>query len=365
LASIEEKNRQSIARGRYFKWLRQRFQNIDLVELADEPAPINLRQIFVPMYVGNEDVNEGSMATPDKVEQEQPAGEKAWDLLIRDPFVVLSGRPGSGKSTLAKVLISELCSERFPDIKKSIAGEKTITPIPFILRDYPDIFKIENIDGLLDQWWEKVEAQSKQDKFEIDVPCLRLSLNAGPEISPLLLIFDGIDETGGSGVRSKIIRLAFQARQRGCRILITGRPAGLTDLDFALIGRELISSEQSTFTGPDYSGPSGPEKGAELNTNIKITYLLPFNWDQINTFIRAWYNLRLEWKAKTDMGVANFLNALQDKGRAYLQALARRPIFMTLMALVHCSRNEMPYGRAQLYEAIIDLYLARQERHRQ
>jgi predicted NACHT family NTPase len=84
---------------------------------------------------------------------------------------------------------------------------------------------------------------------------------------------------------------------------------------------------------------------------------LPFTRPQIETFIEKWYQLRPEWLHQRERGIKDFLGALHDAQRPHLLSLARRPIFLALMALVHCTRNEMPHGRAALYEAIIDLYL--------
>ncbi|MBL3599528.1 MAG: hypothetical protein JMN25_06635 [gamma proteobacterium endosymbiont of Lamellibrachia anaximandri] len=61
-------------------------------------------------------------------------------------------------------------------------------------------------------------------------------------------------------------------------------------------------------------------------------------------------------------GLARFQQALEK--RPYLRTLARRPIFLTMMSSVHVSRTRMPEGRADLYGAIIELYLVRQESNR-
>jgi predicted NACHT family NTPase len=48
-------------------------------------------------------------------------------------------------------------------------------------------------------------------------------------------------------------------------------------------------------------------------------------------------------------GVQSFLKHLQRPRQGQLLVLARRPIFITLMALVNCTPNRMPEGRAILY----------------
>ncbi|MEA2693078.1 MAG: hypothetical protein QOJ16_2465 [Acidobacteriota bacterium] len=98
-------------------------------------------------------------------------------------------------------------------------------------------------------------------------------------------------------------------------MLVTGRPTGFADL----------------------AGPDG--LGDETRSPLRLHFLLPFAWEQIVAFVDRWYHLRDEWERKRKEGVDRFLGHLADRGRGYLLSLARRPIFLTLMALVHTTQN--------------------------
>ena len=112
--SIAEKNARLKARGVYYRWLLQQYGSIPLIELADDPDPISLRQIYIPLRLGNEDIDDTAMNPPDEFEQENSdnqLGFDAFDVVLNNPFLVISGRPGAGKTTFVKALVNELCGE--------------------------------------------------------------------------------------------------------------------------------------------------------------------------------------------------------------------------------------------------------------
>lgn len=326
--------------------------------MSDEAEPVSLRQIFVPLRVSDEDLAESAMAGPEDVlEKETEAalpGVDAFKLLEEHPFICLAGLPGSGKTTLVKAIIGELCGGQPSPLRRSLAGDKGIAPVPIILRELSGFERMQSFDDLMDAWWENL-AQKARQSSKLDIERLRhcfAPAEAGGDGFPLLLLFDGIDETGGADVRSQLAHFASIAwMYYGYRVLITGRPNGFDGISKGKSHRLKVDKEN---------------QNGELRFRIGMPFkLLPLSWPQIRNFIHRWYGLRLEWKIKRDLGTSHFLEALRDPARAYLLTLARRPIFLTLMALVHCTDNEMPHGRAELYRRIVDLYLNRQERHRQ
>ena len=195
--------------------------------------------------------------------------------------------------------------------------------------------------------------QAKADRLPLDIPRLKASFHPDGDAYPALLLFDGIDEVGGPDTRNQIIRMADDARRKGFRVLVTGRPNGFKDLQ-----PDKLSDDRAAYN------VETPSLADLARADFSLYYLLPFAWEQIEYFIRHWYLLRDEWKRQRETGIESFLNALRDPRRPYLLTLARRPIFLSLMALVHCSDNEMPDGRGKLYARIVDLYLGRQDRQR-
>jgi len=387
-----ERNARLRALSAYFRWLLKYYTSAELAEMSDESDPVSLRQIFVSMRVGEgtgaetaladsvarmeplaaqsggiepptfphsassmRAISVDTMAGPIEVAEKETTdnlpGVDAFELLQREAFVCLSGLPGSGKTTLVKALLTELCSHQPSRLRTALAGTRGIAPVPLMLRELSGLDTIKTFDDLMEAWWNNLEKRASQGDA-LDIARLKICFSLDGDAFPLLLLLDGIDETGGVAVRQNILKIASDVWMRyGYRILVTGRPNGFEGIRM-VEGQGLFASKETT--------------SGELNLRIgQPFHLLPLSWPQIQSFINKWYQLRPEWEIKRKEGTSHFLAALQDPNRAYLLPLARRPIFLTLMALVHCTRNEMPHGRAELYEAIVDLYLNRQERHRQ
>lgn len=362
--SPTEKNARMQARADYFRWLNKYYGSAELAEITDEPEPVSLRQIFVPMRVSRKNRSETNMAPPDRVvELETPdrlRGQDAFDLVAESSFVCLSGLPGSGKTTLTKALIGELCGSHPSRLRTMLQGQRGIAPIPIVLRDIAGIDGIHSFEDLMEAWWRNLQRQAEQGD-SLDIVRLRASFSAEGDAFPLLLLFDGLDETGGPDLRQALMDMAITAHNHdGDRVVVTGRPSGFDGLDIPY----LVWKEADNIGKIPWAKTRRETVGISLTKDC-LYHLLPLAWPQIENFIDSWYRLRPKWEIKRDEGCTRFLQALQDPQRDYLLTLARRPIFLTLMALVHCTRNEMPHGRADLYEAIVDLYLNRQDRHRQ
>lgn len=362
--SPAEQNARMQARADYFRWLNKYYGSAELAEITDEPEPVSLRQIFVPMRVSRKNRSESNMAPPDRVvELETPdrlRGQDAFDLVAESSFVCLSGLPGSGKTTLTKALISELCGSHPSRLRTTLQGQRGIAPVPIVLRDIAGIDGIHSFEELMEAWWRNLQRQAEQGD-SLDIVRLRASFSTEGDAFPLLLLFDGLDETGGPDLRQALLDMAIAAHNHGGdRVVVTGRPSGFDGLDIPY----LVWKEADNIGKIPWAKTRRETVGISLTKDC-LYHLLPLAWPQIENFIDSWYHLRPEWEIKRDEGCTRFLQALQDPQRDYLLTLARRPIFLTLMALVHCTRNEMPHGRADLYEAIVDLYLNRQDRHRQ
>lgn len=360
--SNAEKNARLKARGVYYRWLVRQYGSIPLMEMADDPDPISLRQIYIPLRLGDKDVDDGSMNPPDKFKEETEAnqlGQDAFDEVLSQRFLVISGRPGAGKTTFVKALVNELCGSYSSPFRSRMQKQiGNVLVMPIILRELPRIAEADSLEALLAMWWEHQVALNTQARLPsrninsldgdlrnaeplnadpLDVDRLQASLTH--DNFTILLLFDGVDEVGCLEIRERIFKFATHAVEHS-RIILTGRPSGLADLqNFTVVDGERVIPQAWRF-------------------------VLPLTRPQIDTFITKWYHSRPEWISKFQAGTDDFRKALSDPSRPHLLSLARRPIFLTLMSLVHCTRNEMPHGRAALYRAIVDLYLERQQRNR-
>ena len=356
--SNKAKNARVTARGDYTRWLAKRFGSIDLMMTKEGENRVSLSKIYIPTRLDTEDPDEKSIGTPDEVAEEQKLGWEAKEIIAEQPLTVISGRPGSGKSTLTQALIYELCNSNSKshfqrDLIQSIQSTNKeldlhradkVLPIPLILRSFQkELADINTFDDLITLWWQKAAEESHDKRYNntaVNAEALMQSIHPEGDDIPMLVVFDGIDEVGGLVQREKIMALAEQALIQGNRVVVTGRPTGFSDLKHnAFAGRWEAWRQQ-------------------------LHHVQPFSWPEISTFIEQFYRVQDEWKHLRVQGIEQFNGALQDQQKSYLLNLARRPIFLTLMALVHINDTVMPYGRADLYQRIIDLYLIRQTQHK-
>ncbi|MFT4924911.1 MAG: hypothetical protein ACI8WB_001001 [Phenylobacterium sp.] len=357
------KNNRISARGDYTRWLAQRFGSINLMTTQEGQDRVSLSKIYVPIRLDKKDREEQSIGSPDKVDEETSLGEDARDIIASERITVISGRPGSGKTTLTQALIYELCYQKNSEFRTKLIGDmfeqneelgfkksQSVLPVPLILRNYQqELMQVESFDELLNTWWQKaweeVQDKSRYGKHRLDIEQLKQSVDPQGDNIPLLIIFDGIDEVGGEQ-REIIIGFVEEAIEQGHRVVLTGRPTGFVDFQVSVF----------------IMGPEGDRGGTFVPFNI--SYVQPFSWKEINHFIEQIYRVSDEWKNLREQGITQFDQALRDPQRSYLLNLARRPIFLTLMSLVHINDTAMPHGRANLYERIIDLYLVRQTQHK-
>jgi len=353
LARIAEKNARAGARGVYIRWLAERFGTLDLMLTQRGEDRVSLRRIYVPLRVDTEDRADESLGGPEQAQKEQLPGQDALELIADSRFVAISGRPGSGKTTLVQALIGELTREGPSPVRDKLAGERGILPVPLILRDYQDrLDDVRGLDDLLDLWWSHAADEAAATGFALDLPRLRASyastVHGQGDAMPLLVLFDGLDEVGGTRTRQRILDIAAGHVPRVRCALVTGRPGGFAGLKH--------QKRQPVLYNIDYLGISI----ILAYEPLAVYHLQPFAFPQIRDFITRFLRLRQEWQVEVRRLLQEFEFALQDPRRPHLLNLARRPIFLTLMALVHVNERSMPHGRADLYERIVDLYLNRQ-----
>ena len=395
------------ARGAYYRWLVQQYGSIPMLELQeDNQDPISLRKIFIPLRLDVEDRDESSINPPAKFHEESKdnqLGQDAFEEIVQYDFLVISGRPGAGKTTLIKALINELCGTHTSNFRSKMHERcGALFTIPMILRELPEIESADSFDDLLNQWWQRLDELNnlaydrKTFAERLDIKSLRASLEHD-DLQPLIL-FDGIDEVGSFDLRRKIYKFAQDANNQGYRAIVTGRPSGLADLHTALKSGELSRagyklelkraiddlSSHEALELKNTTSILDAENESELKSSIEFLsttqesprifkssiseeqwrFIQPLTRPQIDLFIKKWYQLDPTWVSKLGTHPEEFKAALADPQRDHLLPLARRPIFLSLMAIVHCTKNEMPHGRAELYKTIVDVYLTRQRKHR-
>ncbi|MCF3597073.1 HEAT repeat domain-containing protein [Planktothrix agardhii 1032] len=240
----------------------------------------------------------------------------AKDLLTKNQAkkVVLLGAPGSGKTTLLSyfsVIIAQNQSELL-----GLNSEVDWLPILIRMRDYA---RFENLSIL--EYYQQFCHKS------LVVP----SLPGGffehwLEDGRALILLDGLDEIVEDGKRNEIVKKIenFLGRYDQNRVMITSRPAGYR--------RDFFRAEEF----PHY-------------------WLQPFDDKKINAFIENWYNSRTPDPEEAKLRKEDIRKAFEKNPR--LQLLARNPLLLTIITLIHRYQAQLPKERYKLYHCAVQTLL--------
>jgi HEAT repeat protein len=227
--------------------------------------------------------------------------------------VVLLGAPGSGKTMLSSYFTLMLCQSNPTEI--SLDAEVEL-PILVRIRDWiskPD-------QGLLSYLRWDAEAN--------------LSINNLPlgffehwlERGQALILLDGLDEVVNEAQQSKVVEKieTFLHQYQNNPAVITSRPAGY--------------------------------RGAFNLDEFPHYTLESFDDKQVETFIDHWYDSRLkDDKAQAERRKVDLQKAFARNDR--IRLLARNPLLLTLITLIHRDGGELPKQRYKLYERAVEMLL--------
>ena len=264
----------------------------------------------------------------------------AQEMIDTESKLVLLGDPGSGKSTLVNYLTHILAQAGLADSEKWLSqlenkGAWTtglVFPVHVVLREFaaqaPALSSGRDAAGTADVFLDYLENTVKPTGFW---PVLNAFLL--DERITCLFLLDGLDEVPESQ-RKTVVRIidAFAAQYHWHRYLVTCRI-------YAYIG-------QSYQLG-----------------GFQQTTLMPFNEEQIKSFISAWYR-ELEQRGRFTESESNSkAEKLKDVAvKPDLIGLAERPLLLTVMSLLHSFRGELPEDRVELYQKTVELLMERWER---
>jgi formylglycine-generating enzyme required for sulfatase activity len=325
-------------RRTYLQFMAERTRVVPLRGLATAAAdaqsrdePPGLAEIYITLETIAPRTEKRPEAHVDREEVQRIPVLRAFASQSR---IALIGDPGSGKSTFVNHLIYCLSQgqiERdfvWPDeVPEEFRG---LLPVLVTLREMAAWQREKEIQG------EKVGLlKSYLTKWLTDniglgdfAPVVMQAMKDGKA----LLLLDGWDEVPSGGEAHEPVRAMLEALPRTLkwsRLLVTCRTRSYADPSWQLNGREW----------PAVS-------------------ILEFNGEQIDRFIVAWY-AQLSRRGAVKDGPAMAGKLQTAVRRSDLRRMAGNPMLLTIMAIDHADRGELPDARSVVYEDVTDLLLWR------
>jgi HEAT repeat protein/energy-coupling factor transporter ATP-binding protein EcfA2 len=228
--------------------------------------------------------------------------------------VVLLGAPGSGKTTLMSYFAVVLAQKQ----PEQLGLDASIDWLPILIK-IRDLVKQPEIN-ILKYLRYMVEEDLGVESLPPDF--FEHWLKDGRA----LILLDGLDEVAEEAKRYKVVERieSFLGTYSRNHAIVTSRPAGYKPDFFR------------TDEFPHYE-------------------ILPFDDEQIQQFLDHWYDSRCTTKAEAERRKQSLKKALADNSR--IQLLARNPLLLTIIALIHRYQAVLPKERHKLYEKAVDTLL--------
>ncbi|BCL33859.1 NACHT domain-containing protein [Nostoc sp. MS1] len=299
---------------------------VGIPELKDS-SPITIKDIFVRLRASREsnsvDVQEDSSTEEHKQLVEKQQTRSREEILLDEAFkeasyMVILGDPGAGKTTLLKHL-TVICAEGRAETELGLktANGMPLLPIFVSLRAFEAEASIRNLDyGLIDYFctysYENLGLKKIPPRF----------FQTALDEKLCIVCLDGLDEVGSAGNRAKICDavIALANRFPGNHYIVTSRIVGYQE--------------------------------APLNRRDFIHYTISeLQDDDIRDFVTKWYTKREPDEVQRKTQINTLINTIQDEPR--IQSLARNPLLLTIITLVHRIEAELPNERVKLYDKCV------------
>ncbi len=319
-----------VAKSDYFKQVANWFDDVKFAGIAVEGQEIEksekLAQIFVMPDV-LEDVNTLVRLDIEELEagknlqllqRESRSGRKflASQLLNQNQSnkFVLLGAPGSGKTTLLS-FFAVMLAQNYPE-KLGWDAERDCLPILIKIRDFARLSDISLLDYAR-QFAEKTMSVKRLPEgfFEYWLADGRA-----------MILLDGLDEVVEESKRYAVVQQIenFLGQHHQNLAIITSRPAGYK--------RDFFNSSEFEH------------------------YQLQLLDDaKVDEFIDRWYDSRVRDVAEAQRRKDSIKKALDENDR--IKLLARNPLLLTIIALIHRYQAVLPRARHKLYEKAVETLL--------
>ena len=328
----------------YLRSLYERTAHIDIRGLAAGTGRAHrfpIEDLFIPLTttLGERglavEAGKRDSRKPGKYREAEPGMASRVRVQLQEALahdrLVIVGDPGAGKSTFLRRITFMLCKSLLGEDSDLAKATPSLSESPF-----PVLIELarlaEHIDGTTrsnvgsmpttatSPAWLKhfLGATSEGSSWGLDEVYFQEKLESGS----CIVLLDGLDEAPSRTVRERLSTLvenAASAYSRS-RFVITSRPAAYT-------GKAVL---------PGF-------------TQVEIE---PLEEEDIETFLSRWCEaLYAENPAQATQHCRELIEALRKKPE--IRRMARNPVMLTALAVVHWNERRLPEQRADLYESVI------------
>jgi len=328
------------ARRAYLEWIGQINLPLRLTALDEHAGDPNsrrlsLEKVYVDLYTTTQwrEPAEGFRGT---LEHRRPLSVLEALQRARQRRMVLLGLPGTGKSTFVRYLALTMARALLGKGEPPEGWQREpLLPVVISLGRFAESLPPDARQGRAEYVEEFLKTMLREGSATPDAALATYAqyLEAEAREQGALFLFDGLDEVADLALRPVVVQSveAFARRYAGEHIyfLVTCRTFSYQDPAWQLTDWE--QHELALFTD-----------------------------EQIAAFVHAWYEAHAELDpARAEVyreKERKLLRALHPSDRRRLDRVARYPIILTVMAVVHAS-YELPDSTAEVYQQCVRLLL--------
>lgn len=251
------------------------------------------------------------------------------DTAIRK--LILEGGPGQGKSTITQMAVQIyrqqiLTKNNIDPEQRWLPPGKSRLPFRIELRKLAEWLSSNSDCSIESYLTMTIEQDSGGNAITVD------DIHTAVERSPVILIFDGLDEIGSDKLRDDVLKAImecinrFESLQTDLRVIITTRPPALAGRGEMLIDFERLS-------------------------------LAPMEKHRIEEYMKRWLSVQIPEREER-IRIRESFERRQDE--PHVEALARNPMQLSvLLQFIRLKGEAFPDRRAELYRDYFQIVIDR------
>ena len=334
------------AEEQYKSILREELGTVQVLgshEIAS--VPVDLLETFVSLDMSAAFASDGAGDLEQQASHEQGPRSLTPESTLQRAFaghrmLLVLGDAGSGKTTLLKYY-AMLCLKE--DGYRKLGFDEAPLPIFFPLRD------VDFVDGTPRLLHDCLSRRAKRRYKDIPSKVFLDWLNN----HRTLILLDGLDEISDLERRRRLCRWIddMAGGLDKARLVVTSRWTGYRRLDQIQLGYDHVMAEVRDFS---------PEQQAQF---LRKWFVAAYRKETPDGAVPSpqWQETQRQRGLDRAQAIIDFLELDQNRGVRELVAV---PMLLQIVAILWKEHENLPQGRAELYEAALKYLVDFRERHR-